>query len=72
MNEFIKKLSEEVLEETQIEDLNPDTIIRDLDEWDSMCVMLLIGLADSNYGKSITGEEISKCLTIKDLFKLFS
>ena len=72
MNEFIKTLSEEVFEETQIEAINPDTIIRDLDEWDSMCVMLLIGLADSNFGKSITGEDISGCITIEDLFNLFS
>lgn len=72
MNEFIKTLSEEVLEETQLEDIKPDTIFRDLDEWDSMCVMLIIGLADSNFGKPITGEDISKCVTIKDLFNLVS
>ena len=42
MKDFIKKLNEEILEETPIEEINPDTLIEEIEEWDSMCVMLLL------------------------------
>ena len=72
MKDFIKKLNEEILEETPIEEINPDTLIEEIEEWDSMCVMLFIGLADSSYNKTVTGEDIRKCLTIRDLYNLIS
>ena len=72
MKDFIKKLNEEILEETPIEEINPDTLIEEIEEWDSMCVMLFIGLADSSYNKSVTGEDIGKCLTVRDLYNLIS
>ena len=70
MEKFIKLICDNILEETNVKDIKPNTVFKDLDEWDSMCVMLLIGMADSLYNKSITGEEISKCKTIKDLYAL--
>ena len=72
MKDFIKKLNTEILEETPIEEINPDTLIEEIEEWDSMCVMLFIGLADSSYNKVVTGEDIGKCLTVKDLYNLIS
>jgi len=72
MKDFIKKLNEEILEETPIEEINPDTLIEEIEEWDSMCVMLFIGLADSSYNKAVTGEDIGKCLSIRDLYNLIS
>ena len=72
MKDFIFKLSEEILEETPIEEINGDTLIEEIEEWDSMCVMLFIGLADSSYNKPVTGEDIEKCKTIKDLHNLIS
>ena len=43
MKDFIEKLSKEILEETPIEEINSDTLIEEIEEWDSMCVMLFIG-----------------------------
>ena len=32
----------------------------------------IIGLADSSYNKAVTGEDIGKCLSIRDLYNLIS
>ena len=61
MNEFIENLCNEVLDEIPVNEIKSETPISEIEGWDSMCVMLFIGLADSVYDKSVTGEEIGKC-----------
>lgn len=70
MNDFILILKEEIFEETAIDKLQGETLFRELDEWDSLSSMLLIGLADSEFNKTITGQEIESAHTIEDLFNL--
>lgn len=70
MNEFINLLKDEIFEETSIELLTPTTKFRDLEEWDSLSSMILIGLADSEFNKQLTGEDIASAITIQDLYNL--
>ena len=52
--------------------LNINVKLADLSEWDSMGALSIIGLADSKYKRIITGDDLSLCVTVKDIIKLFS
>ena len=47
--------------------LNDETVLNDLEEWDSMAALSLIVLLDEEFEKKITGQEIRKFVTIKDI-----
>ncbi|MBO5950264.1 MAG: acyl carrier protein [Fibrobacteraceae bacterium] len=69
IKEFILKFAEEIEIENQ-EDLTPDTVFRDLEEWSSLSVMVFIAFADENFGKQIGDKQIAECNTIQDLYNL--
>ena len=47
--------------------LNENTELTDLAEWDSMAVISLIAMFDSEFGKEIPSAEIKNFKTIKDI-----
>jgi acyl carrier protein len=51
-------------------DIFPDTRLTDLPEWDSLAALGVIVMFDIEFGKTIIGEDLKKCQTIQDLFKL--
>lgn len=60
----------ELLEETFDVDsgvLSMDTVLEDLDEWDSMTKLSLIVVFSDEFNKKITSEEIKKFVTVKDI-----
>lgn len=69
LNVFIEKFAE-ALEVEDLEVLSGATIIRDLDEWSSLSVMMLIALFDEEFGKEIGSQEIKACITIEDMYNL--
>lgn len=50
--------------------LTPETQLHDLPEWDSLAALGVIVMFDMEYGKSITGDQLQKISTIRDLFVL--
>lgn len=69
IKEFIEKFAEAI----EIEDVNkltPDTIFRELEEWSSLSVLLLIVFFDEDMDKQIGDKDIKGCITIADLYKL--
>lgn len=66
MEKFIAKFAEQ-FDETLMSEFSSDTIFRDLDEWDSMVALSLIGMIDEEYDITITGEDIKNAKTIRDL-----
>ena len=69
IKEFIEKLAE-AIEIEEVEGLKAETEFRELDEWSSLSVMLLIAFYDEEFGKQIGDVDIKKCTTIGDLYKL--
>lgn len=67
ITEFIVKFAEQ-FEETSIEEFNPNTIFKELEEYDSLIGMSIIALVDEVLCVKITGEEIRKTSTIEELF----
>lgn len=69
LQEFIEKIAE-AIEVENIEVLNGSTVIRDLDEWSSLSVMLLIAFYDEEFSKEIGNQDIKECITLQDLYNL--
>lgn len=67
MNEFIEKFAE-AIEIDDVESLEAGTEFRQLDEWSSLSVMLLIAFFDEEFGKEISEKDIKACSTIQDLY----
>ena len=69
IQDFIDKLVE-ALEIENASAVTGETVFRDLDEWSSLGVMLLIAMFDEEYGKEITDKDIKACTTVAELYKL--
>lgn len=51
--------------------ISENTKLDEIPQWDSMGALSIIGLADAEYKKIVTGDDLSKCETIGDIIKLF-
>ena len=69
IKEFIEKFAE-AIEVEEAEMLTPETQFRDLDEWSSLSVMLLIAFYDEEFEKELTQDQIKASKTIEDLYNL--
>lgn len=68
-NERKLKLLEEILE-VEENTLTPETILSNLDEWDSIALISFIALMDDEFGKIIKGEKVKEQKTVADLMCL--
>ena len=66
INQFIKLFSEQ-FDETPIEIFQPETVYKDLDEWNSLTALSVIAMVDEEYEKRITGADLRSCQKIGDL-----
>lgn len=69
--DFISNFAEE-FDETPKESFSPETEYKQLDEWNSLTALSVISMIDDNYDKTITGADLRRCSTIKELFELVS
>jgi len=44
-----------------------DTKLQDLPEWDSLAALGVIVMCDTDYGVTITGDDLKSCATIGDI-----
>lgn len=68
MNSFYEKLAE-ILEVDQV---NPSDEIVSFDNWDSLGVLSILALVDSEYGVTVSGEEIAGMKLVGELEKLIA
>ena len=66
LNKFIIDFKE-FLEIDSIDDLTSETILRDLEEFDSFFVLTIISFIDERFSIKITAEDFDKIITINDL-----
>jgi acyl carrier protein len=62
--EFFVNLAEEL--ELEIE-INESTNLKELDEWDSMTAMVLIGFVSSEFNVTLTSDDLKEINTINSL-----
>ena len=54
----------------EAENLAPDTILADIEEWDSVAILSFIAMMDEEFDKSIKGSEIRQFVTVSDALKV--
>lgn len=69
IKEFIENFAAE-FEMTEPEEFNEDTQYRELEEWDSLLGLSIIGMINNTYGVKVTGEEVKNAGTILGLYKI--
>lgn len=65
-NDFISGIAEELEIETTLE---ISTNLKDLDEWDSMAAMVLIGYVSNEFGIALNADDLNKITTIESLIE---
>ena len=65
--EILNSIYEE-LEIESVKELSLETVYKDLDEWDSMSVIILIGFFEENFSITLSGETLLELSTFGDLF----
>lgn len=69
IQEFIEKFAE-TIEVENVKELSSETNFKELDEWSSLSVMLMIAFYDEEFGKELTQTQIREAETIQDLYQL--
>ena len=65
--EFLKQMQDVLDCDIQ---LNMDTDLLDVEEWDSLSFIKFLGMANSVYGKKIRPSAVRNAVTVKDLFNM--
>ncbi len=69
LEDFIKMLEAELADITP-GTITPETVFKQLDAWNSMQALILIAMVDSEYGVTLTAENLNDSTTVSDLFSL--
>lgn len=69
ITEFIEKFAE-AIEIENVEALTAETEFRNLEEWSSLSVMLIIAFFDEEFSKQIGDKDLRQATTIQDLYNI--
>ena len=69
--EFLAKFAAQ-FEETDPSTITIDTKFREIDEWSSMMVLVIIAMVDEEMGITLTGDDVKNANTVNDLYKIVS
>ncbi len=67
MKEFIEKFAE-IFDDVDPATLSGETKFRDLEDWDSIAGLSVIGMVDEEYGVTFNADDMRACQTIEDLY----
>ena len=68
IDDFLNELKE-TLEIDDVE-LNEETNLKELEEYDSLSVLSIIAMIDENFGKRISGQDFQSITTVGSLMEL--
>ena len=71
LEEFVNRFAEE-FDDTPKELFKAETRYRELDEWSSLSGLSIISMVDDEFDKQITGSDLRKAETIKDLYEIIN
>lgn len=67
INEFVDNFAGQ-FDDTPADQIKPETIFRDLDEWSSLVALSIIAMVDEEYGVTLKGDDIKSAVTVQDIF----
>ena len=50
--------------------VSAETELANLPEWDSLAALGVIVMCDTDYGTAITGDDLKRCVTVGDIFRI--
>lgn len=59
-----------IAEILDVEEVKPESVLQDFEQWDSLAVLSVLAMVDSKYGVTIRANEIRAVVTAGDLVKL--
>lgn len=71
LNKFISDFAAE-FEMTEPEEITAATSYRELDEWDSLLALSIIGMVNNKYKVKISGTDIREAGTVAKLYELIA
>ncbi len=71
IKEFIEKFAE-AIEVENVDAFTAETKFRELEEWSSLSVMLIIAFFDEEFDKQVSDTMIRQAVTIQDLYNIAS
>lgn len=69
LSKFIEEF-EISIQGTSVGGLNQDTKFQELEEWDSVAILNIIGFIDIEFSTQIAADKILKCHTINEVYEL--
>jgi acyl carrier protein len=57
-------------DDTDSSEITASLIFKDLDEWDSLTTLAVIGMCKKKYNVTVTGMEVREASTVEDLYNL--
>lgn len=63
---------ENAIEGAKPNPFRPDTDFKSIESWDSLAVLMIIAMIDSEYDVTIAADEFIKCKTVRELFEVVS
>lgn len=69
--EKIELLADEVFD-VDVAEVTPETVLDESDFWDSMSKLSLISVIDSNFKKTLKGDDIKNIKTVQNILDLMN
>lgn len=69
INDFIIKLEAE-FEDFPKGSIQTNTSFKDIEGWSSMHILILVAMAEIEYGVQINGNDLKNAVTVGDLFEI--
>lgn len=69
LQQFINDL-EEQFDEVEAGAMTADTEFKQIEEYSSLTAMCIIGMVDSKYSVTLSGDDLGQCKSVKDLFEV--
>lgn len=69
IKEFIEHFAEQ-FDDTDMNELKPETVFHELDEYTSLMALSIIAMVDEEYNVTLKGNDMSAAVTIEDLYKI--
>lgn len=67
MELFIEKFVE-IFDDLDATAVSGETKFRELDDWDSIAGLSVIGMIDEEYGVTLNADDMKACQTVEDLY----
>ena len=69
LEKFVKLFAGQ-FDDTAIEEFNPNTNYKELEEWGSLVALSIISMVDEEFEKQLTGAELRNINSIEELYNL--